>query len=134
MPFSTCFRSHIHLYAFPTRRSSDLSYLPGGQKNKTTDGPLLSSHQCRIFSMTLLSFPNCFPLFSTLTPTNFHPYKSFQGWCEILPGDRKSTRLNSRHVSRLYAVLYLLPLPHTSIRLPYTTLFRSLLFARWSEK
>src|SRR5699024_7271979 len=41
-------------------------------------------------------------------------------------GDRKSTRLNSSHVSISYAVFCLkLHLPHKSPLFPYTTLFRS---------
>src|SRR5699024_1405145 len=39
--------------------------------------------------------------------------------------DRKSTRLNSSHVSISYAVFCLLPSPPPSTLFPYTTLFRS---------
>src|SRR5437868_2058296 len=40
-------------------------------------------------------------------------------------GDRKSTRLNSSHVSISYAVFCLIPRPPLSTAFPYTTLFRS---------
>src|SRR5699024_10225678 len=40
--------------------------------------------------------------------------------------DRKSTRLNSSHVSISYAVFCLTPPPPTSTLFPYTTLFRSI--------
>src|SRR5699024_6014005 len=39
--------------------------------------------------------------------------------------DRKSTRLNSSHVSISYAVFCLTPHPSRSTPFPYTTLFRS---------
>src|SRR5437868_5366408 len=42
-----------------------------------------------------------------------------------LPEDRKSTRLNSSHVSISYAVFCLIPPPPTPPLFPYTTLFRS---------
>src|SRR5207249_4584611 len=41
------------------------------------------------------------------------------------PVDRKSTRLNSSHVSISYAVFCLIPRPRSSTLFPYTTLFRS---------
>src|SRR5690242_3443322 len=40
-------------------------------------------------------------------------------------GDRKSTRLNSSHMSISYAVFCLIRRPPTSTLFPYTTLFRS---------
>src|SRR5690349_12816628 len=43
--------------------------------------------------------------------------------------DRKSTRLNSSHVESSYAVFCLIRRPPTPTLFPYTTLFRSLLWA-----
>src|SRR5699024_12177628 len=96
-----------HLHSFPTRRSSDL--LPGGlycrlfpdpdglcRENLFPDGlcfRLLPDGYCRALSpgqiRILLSFP--YPFLFFLTPA-----------VRPVSGDRKSTRLNSSHVSISY--------------------------------
>src|SRR5438874_441627 len=52
-------------------------------------------------------------------------FRYFAGEGSRMPGDRKSTRLNSSHVEISYAVFCLTPRPPRSSLFPYTTLFRS---------
>src|SRR5690242_2669760 len=51
----------------------------------------------------------------------------------VIISDRKSTRLNSSHMSISYAVFCLIRPPPRSTLFPYTTLFRSRLNARTSS-
>src|SRR5699024_12528558 len=70
-----------HLHSFPTRRSSDLE----------TGKPVLQEHLKKMRCLTLNTLPMWRPLLSM---------KNYQT-------DRKSTRLNSSHVSISYAVFCL---------------------------
>src|SRR5699024_12564669 len=96
----TCAFSHRALPSFPTRRSSDL-------------GPALLSVECRTPAHTVCAFFSCFfPIFflgaklnmSCLRIHSVNDRQRFQLVAEI---DRKSTRLNSSHVSISYAVFCL---------------------------
>src|SRR5690606_41462978 len=95
-----CYASRAHLPPFPTRRSSDLS--PAPCSSTVTVGT-------RPISFTSLSVPLLPAGFVTVATTST---------CEA-SSDRKSTRLNSRHVSTSFAVRSLndVPLPSTTPRL-----------------
>src|SRR5699024_12514416 len=80
--FLPCSRHSLHLYSFPTRRSSDLNPI------------ILSASRTLDFSGVVTTIA-----LSAATTAFSKP-------CSI-PADRKSTRLNSSHVSISYAVFCL---------------------------
>src|SRR5699024_12875815 len=88
-------RSHLHLHSFPTRRSSDLGTMT--QLLQTDDGQIREA-----FSVSAgLDYPGVGPEHSHLADVGRVEYSS------VTDEDRKSTRLNSSHVSSSYAVFCL---------------------------
>src|SRR5699024_12619771 len=94
-----CVRAHRYLHSFPTRRSSDL---PDCAFLSFTNGTLIDEAFCK----------------EMLRVKNFVPAISLEGFEQANDGrrgngvfekviDRKSTRLNSSHVSISYAVFCL---------------------------
>src|SRR5690606_39716864 len=82
-----------HLHSFPTRRSSDLQ--------RTAQGRLVRRSQT-------LSRGGARPDPQRRSGQRGHPRHT-----ELVPGDRKSTRLNSSHVKISYAVFCLKKKKHT---------------------
>src|SRR5699024_11824478 len=81
-----------HLYSFPTRRSSDLGR------------PFLDNDEIKALHFPVSYWNNIHPLQTHLhKQTNIHPHLQV----EQSRKDRKSTRLNSSHVSISYAVFCL---------------------------
>src|SRR5699024_12452056 len=80
-----CSGHHRDLHSFPTRRSSDLAGKPVVAAKKLL--------RCTGDSLSTLTLSTCF-----LSPEHF---------IHAFPADRKSTRLNSSHVSIAYAVFCL---------------------------
>src|SRR5699024_12791808 len=101
---SYCFTSRPHTRPFPTRRSSDLDGRPGKQESydegkdpQNFDAGCVFMHQ----SSSAASCPQA--------PSISFPRVSRRvvGTPASLSRDRKSTRLNSSHVSTSYAVFCL---------------------------
>src|SRR5437773_478835 len=110
---------------FPTRRSSDLS--SSRMCSKSWFSSLNSWPEYlpkRIFSPTLTPIGISFPLSSVL-PGPQATTSPTDGFSAAVSGmtmpDRKSTRLNSSHITTSYAT--------DPTTFPYTTLFRSVVFA-----
>src|SRR5699024_12553255 len=86
----SCPRSHRHLHSFPTRRSSDLTFFA------TIAGLMLGKRLGSIAMMTYILVGIAgVPVFAQMKA----------GPMQLI--DRKSTRLNSSHVSISYAVFCL---------------------------
>src|SRR5207249_9908501 len=96
-----CTLSHRHLHSFPTRRSSDLD--PGGTSNCTRYllVPVIAPGSGRSGS-GIVPVPLAATWPSRVSRTT--KTMSAASCCE---SDRKSTRLNSSHVSISYAVFCL---------------------------
>src|SRR5699024_12245952 len=95
-------RQPLSPHSFPTRRSSDLRSVPSG------------SAQCCLYTICLLanssiaSGPSSRPTPERLTPPKGRYSRVPSGELrKTMPADRKSTRLNSSHVSISYAVFRL---------------------------
>src|SRR5207249_9486665 len=105
-PFPYFSRTHLHLHSFPTRRSSDLA-LPS---TATTDSSL-DRNECES-KPTLLSLflhrarDEAGPFSERLTDLR-HKRNTSRDPKPSPSRDRKSTRLNSSHVSISYAVFCL---------------------------
>src|SRR5699024_12574071 len=85
----------LHLYSFPTRRSSDLECKINGS----------SVLHLALALLTVLITQDTSNVFESVQAMIFLEYKSIILVRETNPFiDRKSTRLNSSHVSILYAV------------------------------
>src|SRR5699024_12526941 len=80
--FFHCYRAHQYLHSFPTRRSSDLAV----KKDPLFQDRLNRNHEIMMDSIRILNDTRNLVTFT---------------------GDRKSTRLNSSHVSISYAVFCL---------------------------
>src|SRR5207249_11224799 len=96
--FSYCSPSHPHLTSFPTRRSSDLSFALKSGPSKTTLALLDRFGDAAL------------PAIGSEKPTHWlRVRRRLQREARRLGlrGDRKSTRLNSSHVSISYAVFCL---------------------------
>src|SRR5207249_10877091 len=101
---SSC--GHRDLSSFPTRRSSDLVWCVGGreQLGKTQDPASRRAVQVRHVDLHLVN---------SLRSKNQLGFGAWRKGCEVGRGrpcrfvDRKSTRLNSSHVSSSYAVFCL---------------------------
>src|SRR5699024_12425614 len=93
---------HLDLYSFPTRRSSDLLLQSTDASKATPDA---------VFDLIAASTP----LRTVTTPDEFaaaimiflSPYSRAVTGQNLIVEDRKSTRLNSSHVSISYAVFCL---------------------------
>src|SRR5699024_11596311 len=95
--FFLCYVPHLHLHSFPTRRSSDLTTILDSRVFKSCR--LVARHRIAIISdATVILKPSSrgTPRFGPPKPTTIS-----------LNEDRKSTRLNSSHVSISYAVFCL---------------------------
>src|SRR5207249_10237679 len=88
---------HRDLHSFPTRRSSDLPKMRIGPKASTTTAACLPAPKRNILGprKSLCAWPTIITRFDSRIIRVFHPR------------DRKSTRLNSSHVSISYAVFCL---------------------------
>src|SRR5699024_12654243 len=98
--------SHRFLHSFPTRRSSDLVTVASTVWNSCSIG-LCFVKQTRPFQASLVcnfcsSVRDFASSFLQIPPRDGHPCL----WLTV-PTDRKSTRLNSSHVSISYAVFCL---------------------------
>src|SRR5438067_9969628 len=95
--FFYCHGDHRDLHSFPTRRSSDLS------------PRCASMTTVRLWQACINagSYPSCF--MPRITPSSCHGVVELPGKkkCQEMLTDRKSTRLNSSHVSISYAVFCL---------------------------
>src|SRR5699024_12801309 len=97
----SCSRAAPALLSFPTRRSSDLHYLYPGRR----------LHHTRLWPSSTQLLPFLFHRISSSSPPHPPPppppKKSDVTRATALWRDRKSTRLNSSHVSISYAVFCL---------------------------
>src|SRR5699024_11572980 len=93
--FSHSSRTHRDLHSFPTRRSSDLrKRCPGEDRGRRGHS---GSDQPPLFHQSMCPIGHCAGRGAGV-----------RRWHVLLsPGDRKSTRLNSSHVSISYAVFCL---------------------------
>src|SRR5207249_10549958 len=102
-----CTASHLHLHSFPTRRSSDLTPVSSGEH--PVAAPRLLARwlylwkDCRSLGRTRVQD---FPIGSSLGLL-FPCTLALRGAVGVDGRDRKSTRLNSSHVSISYAVFCL---------------------------
>src|SRR5207249_10080917 len=98
-PFSSiyCSRPHPHLHSFPTRRSSDLNSLPCSRCR------LLPPHSPRLVQES----SHLITIHPFARPTTSSGTSTANGSTKPKSLDRKSTRLNSSHVSISYAVFCL---------------------------
>src|SRR5699024_12676715 len=94
--FFHCFRAHRSLHSFPTRRSSDLTSGESGFPSSIIPDNTYNTI-CRDFTFTNVK---CF-WFIFVGKAKVIKFHLFSG------RDRKSTRLNSSHVSISYAVFCL---------------------------
>src|SRR5437868_6196328 len=125
MPSSACYLAPLHFLSFPTRRSSDLAGLALllAVFALTRLAPLLIT---LLPDLLVALFPGFLLLFVRLRLHSIRLSFFASSLLALLAGrDRKSTRLNSSHVSISYAVFCLLPRPPPFSLFPYTTLFRS---------
>src|SRR5437868_5393141 len=125
MPSSACSGSARYLHSFPTRRSSDLTPQP---ENSMSPSRIAGLALTIVILASCVDKPDHGPAHITGSTTSITSgaswYASPNGsWGAA--GDRKSTRLNSSHVSISYAVFCLLRQRSISTLFPYTTLFRS---------
>src|SRR5699024_12428127 len=89
---------HRPHHSFPTRRSSDLS----PPVNRGRRPPNMLSHRVQVLP-PLRILIHAHPLRTCLKPISSNRLRDNQ----LMPRDRKSTRLNSSHVSISYAVFCL---------------------------
>src|SRR5207249_11822374 len=98
---------HLYLYSFPTRRSSDListKIFPLLIPASTPQGP--SAIDCRADAfVTMAKITSAADATSRGESAHFMPFSISH--CAFPRVDRKSTRLNSSHVSISYAVFCL---------------------------
>src|SRR5437667_391111 len=125
MPSSACYGDHRDLHSFPTRRSSDLSpaavpatvAIPSTAQRRGagTSTPTSAGSQTNVYHSGQAPY-GC---------QSHRPPSAASAAQPHAAGDRKSTRLNSSHITISYAVFCLLRRPPRSTLFPYTTLFRS---------
>src|SRR5699024_12382126 len=101
--FLACSVVYRALHSFPTRRSSDLAWGRGFLPLGMYGGKRLLSNP---FDHTHSPFPVTLSL-RFGSPGRFHLRLRRRRFHRLLPADRKSTRLNSSHVSISYAVFCL---------------------------
>src|SRR5699024_12729349 len=99
--FIKCDRHNLNLYSFPTRRSSDL----GTYKTYNHKGDIFKGRDARLMGTVILPGSK-FKGKSLDILAGYYLPKKPKGQ-RIITGDRKSTRLNSSHVSISYAVFCL---------------------------
>src|SRR5690242_10092397 len=125
MPSSACSRAPRDLHSFPTRRSSDLQALVGDPVVLLCDEPLLSLDLAHQGVVTRLVDERRRAAGTAVVFVTHEINPVLPVVDRVLYQDRKSTCLNSSHMSISYAVFCLLPRPPRSTLFPYTTLFRS---------
>src|SRR5437868_3815411 len=125
MPSSACSAAYHAAPSFPTRRSSDLT-----SSACSSSGPTCTRRPARAFSRESSESSRkrlqARSIAASCASTEARAAESPSGSAvRSTTPDRKSTRLNSSHVSISYAVFCLLRrLPRCAL-VPYTTLFRS---------
>src|SRR5207249_7687576 len=105
--FFLCYSTHHHLPSFPTRRSSDLvSIFPRQRKQQLRQLPIRTN---RAENLVVLHLPGHHRLRHAFLLQQFDGLAQLAEAYPMQPfrEDRKSTRLNSSHVSISYAVFCL---------------------------
>src|SRR5438477_362153 len=125
MPSSAWHRRHRHLHSFPTRRSSDLSRTRAA---KAWDTPAMANSASTLNPLVTRNSANWVErrqddLLGSEGGAHLRIAQRLDLEGEKI--DRKSTRLNSSHMSISYAVFCLAPPSPPPTLFPYTTLFRS---------
>src|SRR5699024_12176541 len=95
---------HRQLHSFPTRRSSDLTSNNILQRVKRIFNAEKAGHSGTLDPMATGMLPICFGEATKFAGQLLDNHKTYQFTCQL---DRKSTRLNSSHVSISYAVFCL---------------------------